>query len=298
MTTAALLPTSGDARLARYWCNNYERVWRGEVDELHVLVNGSGDGGDVFRSVGAHVTVTDKLGHGQALDILVRDSAADAVVILEDDAFVRVPGAIRSRLERITSGADEVIGCPRGGMSPELHMAAIAKWGPEPEGPDTSHGYGIWPCFLFGRPTDFRAVRDHRWESLSWHAGDTVPGVEYPVTGQTLTTDTATIMAFQLRERHRISLDVNYKEMWQKDFDTMHALTGEPPYFHAGGMMNELPEVGRPGIGMESNEGRDWAHRLWWRRRVGLDDSADAARMQVDPDYWTGKAEPWINWHE
>jgi hypothetical protein len=296
MKTAALLPTSGDPYLAAYWCRNYERVWRGEVDELNVLLNGHPAAAETYRSVGANVTITAPIGHGQALNMLIAQTDADAIVTFEDDCFVRTPGAIRGRLARILSGEDEVIGCPRGGMSPEVEAASKAKWG-WPEGPDTSSGTGIWPAFLFARPSDLRAVEMLRCESLTWQPGDVIPGLDWTCPAE-MTTDTMTLMAFQLRARHRITPDVQYKEMWQKDYAAMKALTGEPPWFHAGGMANELPHVGRPNIGMESNEGRDWAHRLWWRRHVGLDDSADAARMQVDPDYWNGKAEPWINWND
>ena len=47
----------------------------------------------------------------------------------------------------------EVIGSPRGGMSPELEVAALAKWGPV-VGPDSSTGHGLWPCH--------RTARRHR----------------------------------------------------------------------------------------------------------------------------------------
>ena len=291
MKTAALLPSTGDPLLARYWVNNYRQKWQGEVDELCVLINGRTDeAAAIYHDAGAKVQVTGPMGHGQALNVLFAQTDADAVVVLEDDAFVRAPGAIASRLARILDGSDEVIGCPRGGMSPELHAATRDKWGPDPVGPDTSAGYGIWPCFLFLRPADIRALSDPRWESLGWDAGQTVPGVNY--TGAAVTTDTATIIAYQLRERHRITLDVNHKEMWQK------VLTGDPPYFHAGGMSCNEAQHARPDIGMESNEGKDWAHRFWWWRRVGHDFTEHYQRAGLDPDYWTPIIEPWINWDE
>lgn len=289
MTTAALLPTTGDPLLARYWLANY-RTWAGEVDELLVLVNGPDPAAaaQMYADAGATVGITGPLGHGQALDRLMAATTADAVVLIEEDAFVRTPGAIASRLERALDG--EIIGCPRGGMSPELHEAAREKWGPDPEGPDTSTGYGLWPCFLFVRPDDIRSLPDPRWESLSWQAWQTVPGLGY--SGSSVGTDTATIIAYQLRERHEITLDVNYKELWQKD------LHGDPPYFHAGGMSANDPGDARPDIGMDNNEGRDWAHRFWWWRRIGHDYSLHALRAKVDPDYWTPIIEPWINWHD
>jgi hypothetical protein len=289
MTTAALLPATGDPLLTRYWLANY-RTWSDEVDELMVLVNGPDtyDAAAMYDAAGATVRVAGSLGHGQALDRLLAVSTADAVVLLEEDGFVRTSGAIASRLERALAG--EIIGCPRGGMSPELHEAAREKWGPDPQGPDTSAGYGLWPCFLFVRPDVIRSLPDPRWESLGWDAGQTVPGIGYA--GNAVATDTATIIAYQLRERYPITLDVNYKEMWQKD------LHGDPPYFHAGGMSANDPADARPNIGMDNNEGRDWAHRFWWWRRVGHDYAEHYTRAGVDPDYWTPIIEPWINWQE
>ena len=43
MKSVALLPTHGDPFMLRHFLVNYDRVWRGEVDELHVLVSGQPD---------------------------------------------------------------------------------------------------------------------------------------------------------------------------------------------------------------------------------------------------------------
>ena len=48
----------------------------------------------------------------------------------------------------------------------------------------------------------------------------------------------------------------------------------------------------------DSNEGRDWAHRFWWWRRIGHDYNEHIARAGVDVDYWTPIVEPWINWED
>jgi len=295
MKTAALLPTAGDPLLAAYWCRNYEQTWRGEVDELHVLLNGTPEATDIYRSVGANVTITARIGHGQALDMLIGATDADAVVLMEDDAFVRRSGAVLERLRRVYSGMDDVIGCPRGGMSPEVEAACKERWG-WPEGPDTSAGTGLWPAFLFARTADLRAVPMLRCESMTWKPGEVIPGLGRSFDTE-VTTDTMTAMAFQLRDRLRITPEVQYKEMWQKDLAEMTALTGDPPWFHAGGLAN-LPETIRPDIGMDNNEGKDWAHRFWWWRRVGHDYREFYQRAGLDPDYWTPIVEPWITWRD
>ena len=294
MKTAVLLPTAGDPLLARYWLRNFE-TWRGEVDELLVYVNGDEAGTPLYAAAGAKIvgSTGTRLIHGVALTGLVKATNADAVVLMEDDAFVREPGAIRSRLTRALAG--EVIGCPRGGMSPELHAAAESKWG-HVEGPDTSYGHGLWPCFLFARTAYFHALTDLRFSSLAWGSGETIPGIDYLV-AEPVTTDTMTLVAFQLREKYPITPEVQYKEMWQKNLGVMRKLTGEPPWFHAGGLANE-PASARPDIGMDNNEGLDWAHRFWWWRRIGHDYTEHYQRAGLDPDYWTPIIEPWINWDE
>lgn len=289
MKTAALLPTAGDPLLAKYWCRNYEQVWKGEVDELQVLLNGPEETADIYRAVGGIVTVMGRIGHGEALNLLIERSDADAVVFFEDDAFVRLPNMVEGRLSRILSGDTDVIGCPRGGMDPAIAAAAQEKWGGV-EGPDGSSGHGIWPALFFARPKDLRSVNRLLCQSWTWQAGETVPGLGY-VCPREMTTDTMTAMAFQMRDKFRIRPDVQYKELWQKE------CKGDEPWFHSGGLAN-IPESARPDIGMDSLEGVDWAHRFWWWRRVGHDYSVEAARMKVDPDYWNGKLEPWITWDD
>lgn len=278
MRTAALLPTPGDPLLARYWVRNYEQVWRGEVDDLIVLCNGGR-----ADYPGTVVNVDRMLGHGQAMRDLLHATDADVVVYVEDDAFVREPGAIRSRLERAYQG--EVIGCPRGGMDPAIAEAATEKWGPV-VGPDGSSGHGLWPAFLFAR-RDALMATDRRFESTTWQTGERVSGLGYRVP-RPMTTDTMTSVAFQLRAQGPITLDVNHKELDQKVLPAHGA-----PYFHAGGLSND-PHSMRDGIPPESNEGRDWAHRFWWWRRIGHDYDP---RGQ-DVDHWTPIVEPWINWDE
>jgi hypothetical protein len=283
--TAALLPTPGDPLLARYWVRNYEQVWKGEVDRLVVFVNGHSAAVPIYEETGAEVFYTPVfVGHGQAMRFLLGAGMIEdeALVFVEDDAFVREPGAIRSRLERAYQG--EVIGCPRGGMDPAIAEAATEKWGPV-VGPDGSSGHGLWPAFLFARRDAFLAT-DRRFESTTWQTGERVPGLGYRVP-RPMTTDTMTSVAFQLRDRFPITLDVNYKEMDQKVFP------GSAPYFHAGGLSND-PHSIREGISPESNEGRDWAHRFWWWRRIGHDYDPKGQ----DVDYWTPIIEPWINWNE
>lgn len=302
MKTAALLPTPGDTFVTRYWARNYARVWRGEVDELVVLVNGgTREARRALTDVGATVhSLPTPIGHGEALRALLSYTDADVVVLVEDDAYVREPGAIREHLARAADG--EVLGSPRGGMHARLEIAAMEKWGPV-VGPDTSTGHGLWPCFLFARTATLRATTMDfaaRW----WQPGETVPGLGYRVT-EPVDTDTNTAVAFQLRDRGPITPVGQWKELWQKQLPQEGA-----PWFHAGGLSN-LDKMPREGIG-GTLEGKDWAHRIWWwlqtinadtvnsherrEREALLRQMASVGDLRNDIDGWNQNLPAWINW--
>lgn len=294
--TVALLPTPGDTFITRYWCRNYERVWRGEVDELLVFANGAtSDALQALRDVGATIISTpERIGHGEALGRLVRATDADVVVLIEDDAYVRERGAIREHLSR--AGEGEILGSPRGGMHPLLEEAALAKWG-RVVSPDTSEGHGLWPCFLFVR-TDILRATTCEFSARFWFAPDRVPGLGYRVDGIPVDTDTMTAVAFQLRDKHPITPVGQWKELWQKMLPL-----GGVPWFHAGGLSNldqPIPE-GKAG----SNEGRDYAHRIWWWQRTGDAQRRDrmwkiAARAGLVNDLlaWDNLLPAWISWND
>lgn len=319
MRSAALLPTPGDPYVFAYWARNYAKVWRGEVDELHVLVNGVADCARpaverTLRYVGVQATVVRaRIGHGEAIGQLLAGCDADMVVLVEDDGYVREPGAIADRIGRVWHEGG-VIGSPRGGMSPDLEQAALARWGPV-VGPDTSSGHGLWPCFLFARRDDLLAT-DRRFDARSWRRRAVVPGLEHTVAGESATTDTFTSAAFQLRAKLPITLEVQHKELWQKQLPP-----GGAPWFHAGGLSNgdflaDRWDGGgaRAGIG-GSMEGLDWAHRAWWWTRC-LDTAGDLlldnqpvyrARLErlveftgvrAQLEEWTETLLPWITWDD
>ena len=333
MKRAALLQCTGDPFILAYWLRNYELVWKDEVDELRVFVNGPSKGpvldychdaverlGGIFTSQGM------RLVHGQATEILLGQTDADQVLLIEDDAFVRIPGAVADAFDQVTRYGC-VIGSPRGGMSGEVEQAAIAKWGsPQPVGPDGGSGYGLWPCFLIGPHPILEAV-GHGIESLTWETGEVIPGVEYTCPAR-MTTDTATLAAFILRGSGvPLAYEGQWKELWMKKLPEMQELAGyDPPWFHSGGLSNELfydaqdrawndyALGARPDIG-GSNEGLDWAHRLWWWWRcvdsVG-DDLPDVQalyreRLEVctrmmdveeQLNAWTDDLLPWITWDD
>lgn len=326
MRTAALLPTPGDPFVVAYWLRNCERVWRDEVDDVYILVNGQGEREIVefiqreAERIGCRLSWQEEpLGHGQALRALALSCPADTgtVVLIEDDAYVRRAGAIGSALARIEVGETDVIATPRGGMDPEIEAYARAKWSDHDlTSPEGNSGPGLWPCFVFTEIATLRAT-SMRFESWSWRAGDVIPGLGYGVPRDGMTTDSFTATAFELRGAGlRIVPGPQYKELWDKDLPS-----GDVPWFHVGGLSNgnfiryDWDGGGsRPGIG-GSNEGLDWAHRIWWWRRCL--DTADGILPGLQPRYrerldrltddlgvreqvesWTDTLLPWISWDD
>lgn len=306
-----LLPTPGDPLVCDYWLRNYERVWRDEIDELHVLVNGSapGEAAEMFRRAGASVVeANERIGHGQALSVLL-DSCpnADEVVLLEDDAYVRMPGVIAMTLEHLQEW-NAVFGTPRGGMSPQVEQAALERWG-EVWSSDGSGGHGLWPCFLFARHSALQQVsHEGGFHSRSWLTGDTIPGLNYTPTEE-VTTDTFTLAAFLLRGRFPIKVVPQYKELFQKSY---RACEYTPPWFHAGGLSNWENLEEQPGDIGGTNGGLDWAHRLWWwfrtaeksdlpgrtSRMMQCLSAVDRLGVEEEFEKWENTLLPWINWDD
>src|SRR5450631_2819642 len=126
MTRAALLPAGGDPYLLAYWLRHY-RMWASEVDELRILVNGADPSViDYIRScVAEHPNASVEFlqgrnDHGDNLRRMADATTADYIVFLEDDAFVRHPGVISSRFEKIERGEVDVIGTARGNAGANL----------------------------------------------------------------------------------------------------------------------------------------------------------------------------------
>jgi len=327
---SALLQLPGNPFILRYWLRNYEAVWKGEVDELRVFVNGNPRADQVqamrrlVQDTGGIFTAQEgRLVHGQATRILIGETEATDVLLIEDDAFVRQPGAIDRAFVDAECGA--VVGSPRGGMDPAIEQAARDKWGPDPEGPDGSSGYGLWPCFMFGPRHVLDEVKDG-FSSQSWPAGQVIPGLGCWFGFETHT-DTTTSSAFRLREAGiPLVYEGQWKELWMKDLSAMQEKAGyDPPWFHSGGLSNEnlylVTEVPEGAFGVRPNiggtlEGTDWAHRIWWWRRC-IETAPDDFFPEVgghilnqlltlenycnvfeDVDRWEQMLPAWITWEE
>ncbi len=260
---------------------NAERVWRDEVDEVRVLVNRQPDDevrgyirACVERVGGVYMERTDGsvTSHGSAIGVLLEETPADVVVLLEDDARVRVPGALAGCFGCVERDEYDVVSSPRGSASPELVAAGVSRWPfTEEFMGDLGNGAGMWPCFVFAR-RDVLLSTDRNFDARSWQSGDPVLGLDH-VCQTEVASDTFGGTAYQLRDRYRV-LDV---PQWKMPHLGEMYLVSRPslPWFHTGSLSSGdflSDNQWTPPVGYltKMEERREWAHRLWWWRR-GLD---------------------------
>lgn len=290
MKSAALLPSHGDPFCLKHLLVNYERVWKGEVDDLYVLISGQPDQEvcaymrQLIEDAGAHCVgaVGPTMDHGVALRLLAEHAVvphhgvnAEIIVLVESDARVIKSGAVAERVARIGSGEVEVIGSPRISMDSRLHDACVQRWGPSKVcTPDGCEGYGLWPCFVFVWAEALLYETDRNYGARGWLEGEEVAGLGMRAQDGWCA-DTFGAAAFQLRARHGISPDVQYKGpwRWQEWLDAGHDI----PWFHTGSLSSWGGSGGLTVDGdSELQDGRwltsieelyEWGHRVhWWRR--------------------------------
>jgi hypothetical protein len=294
MKTAALLPTPGDPFLVRHWLRNCERVWRGEVDELRVFVGGQpNDDARAYirRAVedldGVYMEAIDgvydgkrydeQVPHGDALRILIEETDADVVLLMEDDVRVRHKYAVGYSFDRIKMGQYDVVSSPRGSMSGGLQQRCIErKWATTPL-VDLGREAGMWPAFVFAKRADLLAT-DRNFGPQAYVAGDTVPGLHWTLPpGAEECADTFGNTAFQLRDTLRVYDQPQWKGPWHWAQWLDHGKDEIMDWFHIGSLSSsgdlvaENPPFQDPRVLTDEMEQREWAHRLhWWGRCLVL----------------------------
>lgn len=284
---AALLPTTGDPFVVAHWLRNYD-LWRGEVDELVVLINSAaGDLPQARRAVeaaGAKAVVLDvALGHGNAIKRLLDETTADLVVLCEEDAFVRHAGAVAAAFDRIEAGTVDVIGSPRG----EDKDGDSFIWGEYDPTDPMEVRRTLWPAFLFCRMADLRAT-EQNFGDRRWMVGDIITGLG-PCTAEMadivgvapdrIHLETFAGTTFELRA-HEKRIELVHHVRIAELAAAKHWLADDPPWFHITGsttmphVWGSLPPEQIPDYGPG---GGQWVRRIaWWERMVR--DSDDPQR--------------------
>lgn len=319
MRTAALLPSSGNPYLLLYWLRNFERVWHEAIDELHVTVSTQTMPDElcherIRRELRPETDVLHVLeghwDHGRSLDHMVESTDADAVVLCEDDAFVRRGDGVREAFDFLRRDEADVVCSPRGSMTPNLVLAAHERWGEYRfVGDEPFNGHGMWPAFVFARRDALRST-DRHYGPKGWGPGETVPGIGWTVPpGEEAVADTFGNTAFQLRDRFRVHQLPQWKGPWLWEFHLDRGM--DPQWFHCGSLSSGMYDwvADEPSFmsgGRETDEmsALEWGHRLyWWSRaftktRDSFPERADAylrnfTALQEEKVDW-GKIQHWV----
>lgn len=314
---SALLPTPGDPFMLSYWLRNYE-TWRDQVDELVVLVNGQSDPELqryairlVQEAGGRCLVVPSRIGHDGTLLYLLQNTAADLVVLCEDDAYVRKPEVVGESFERIADGHSDLVGSPRH----EDYFGQYVDFGPYVPGDLAELRHGLWPAFLFARRTDLLAT-DQRFGDRAWRLGEMIEGwgtvtreaCEFVgIAPDYLHLDTLFGTTFQLRAKglrtdliHHVRVyDAKATEEWIKE---------DPPWVHVTGLstldyvLEDRQDIPEPPL---------WARRLaWWWRTTTYQPGEDERREMlmrfadrlgigiIELNDWAARFDKWITWDQ
>ncbi len=330
---AALLPAGGDPFLLAFWLRHYA-PWADEVDELRIIVCGQTDPvvcSYIIDRVAEvpHARVDflwQRTDHGEVCRMLVDATAADYVVLLEDDAFVRHPGVIDARFRAIESGEVDVIGTARGNAGPNLLKRAAELWGEPVPTESGETGLSLYPCFLFARKSD---LPTHLGAS-HWVAGDRIDALDYTCTEEEAA-DTATEASWILRARGlRIRSESAYRSDSAHSGEGRHNVdggtnNGDAPWFHVGSLSSgygcafmsgastegyqHLVDIVRP-----KGELYDWHKRMsWWTRVADVTEGelpefharyrselnkfmADVDADPVEVARWRSNYDPLVTW--
>lgn len=292
-----------------YWMENF-RTWAAEVDELIVLTSGPSAAMSPIEGPNVRVIrcAPEWVQHGEALRRLIDATDADAIVMCEEDAYVRRPGAIAEHFAMLEDF--DVVASPRDGGSMELLARAHKRWGECRAGDE--QGTGFWPAFGFFR-RDMLLATDLLFEPRRWNKGQRIPGLRMRAPHDGASDETAMCVSWQLRDMGaRIRLTEQYRVT--DGWFARKWLQTDPPWFHVGSLSS--------GAGLYNGERRidpahvkdnawDFARRIsWWRRFVDAADpdhprAAAYRRLLVemaepiDPDFierWDRQYDGWVTW--
>jgi hypothetical protein len=318
---SALLPAGPDPFLLRDWFTHY-RLWADEVDRLEVTVYGITDP-EAREFIADHTPRNavvrfspSRLDHGKALGDMLKQTDADTVVLVEDDAFVRRSGAVDAAFREVESGGVDIVGSPRSSVTPEIASAAEARFGQPPVMDSGESGNSLWPCFLF-------AKRDTLLRATDFSAHGYPPGI-FDATLNYIPQregagDTFVHATYQLRDS---GARVSWKPQYRCDLAQMADwLTHDPPWFHVGSLSSGYgytfagPQDGS--LERIAREARsdpwDWHKRVaWWQRAIWRTDALPAQRGALLADLerfieighlqrksiaeWAGHFSRWVTW--
>ena len=278
---AALLPAGADPFVDAYWLRHYASIWADEVDELRVQVCGETTPEIITYLEGlvagvphATMTVSPRLDHGTAIGQLVRATSADHIMLCEDDAYVRRPGAVDAAFRRVESGETDIVACPRSSAVPEIIAAAAAAFGND-QLSSGEMGPLFWPCFLFVSHANLDRT-DGNFSVRSWQAGEIIEPLGH-VASEEVAADTFGSASLQLRG---LGLRVHLEPEYRADRAQMADWAAAAQWFHVGSLSagyglawlnGKTPEERQFFAEAQAGAADDWAKRIAWLRRLWTD---------------------------
>ena len=268
--------------MVAYWLRHYASVWADEVDELRVQVCGETTPEIIAYLEGLvagvpHATMTFypiRLDHGTAIGHLVRATTADHIMLCEDDAYVRRPGAVDAAFRRVESGETDIVACPRGSAEPEIITAAIAAFGDE-QLSSGEMGPLFWPCFLFVSHANLDRTDGH-FSARDYKAGEIVEPLGH-VASENICADTFGSASLQLRG---LGLRVHLEPEYRADRAKMVGWAAVAQWFHIGSLSagyriawlnGKTPEELQSFAEAQTGGADDWCKRIAWLRRIWLE---------------------------
>ena len=232
MTRAAILPTTGDPYVSQLWANSCERVWGDEIDKIYVRVNSFADpavrehSASIYRSLGAEVSVVDyPMDHGPAITDLVHEVQEDHILILEDDFYIKQPGAVTEWFEEVESGAYDIVGSMRGCTGAGIMEKTAEVFGLVG---DEALQPNFWPCLLVASKEDLLRT-DEDFAGKVFEANEAIPYIDF-VPPELVCGDTFVWASIQLRG---LGLRCGQRNQWRL-IDVLSSNYYDCPWVHLG----------------------------------------------------------------
>ena len=256
MSRAALLPCLCDPYILKGWLHLYKTVWKNEVDNLYVLLQGYLEvpimkecerlveeaGGISFLQMGSMMQ------HGDGIRFLLENCTEDHVVLLEDDAWIIRPGALDEQFKIIETGKTDIIGSTRTSCSPEIIARCVTVFDLSGEGPEhpISVCPNLWPNFLFAKRDDLLAT-DRNFNANSWKKGEVLELLGDYVCKEDCGSDTFVWASIQLRAMKKRFMYAHQRHCSSDDLKRDGLLRVENlPWVHFG----SLSSLMNPGSGL------------------------------------------------
>lgn len=180
---AVVLPSVGDPLLLNLWLKYYIKNIKSSVDTIYLKMTNYIDNNarnyiiNKFQDIGAKVWFVDyEEQHGTVLKFLLEKVQEETLVLLEDDFFVLVPGALNESFKKIEDRIVDCIGSTRNCCTQKVIQNIANTFNLSGSSPE--HNLrdcpNFWPCLFFAKTETLRKT-DSQFGAICWKKGETIP---------------------------------------------------------------------------------------------------------------------------